>query len=70
MEGSSKKVKGLMDVDNSVVMVGDRNVRELNGSRKNTIIFFKKTCLQDPVSFFTRGGYGALGRRLCNFIAV
>ena len=33
MEGLSKKEKGLMDMDNSVVMAGG-NVRGLNGNGK------------------------------------
>ena len=38
MEGSSKKEKGLMDMDNSVVIVGRRGgIRQLNGNVKNTI---------------------------------
>ena len=38
MEGLSKKDKGLMDVDNSVVIAGGkRGIREINGNGKNTI---------------------------------
>ena len=45
VEVLSKKEKGLMDMDNSVVILGGRGVgiRGLNGNRKNTIKieFFK-----------------------------
>ena len=38
MEGLSKKEKGLMDVDNSVVIAGgEGGIRGLNGNGKNTI---------------------------------
>ena len=41
MEGSSKKEKRLMDMDNSVVIaVSGGDVRGLNGNGKNTIKFF------------------------------
>ena len=33
--GLSKKEKGLMDMDNSVVIAGRRGVRGLNGNGKN-----------------------------------
>ena len=34
MEGLSKKEKGLMDMDNSVVTVGGGGIRGLNGNGK------------------------------------
>ena len=37
VEGSSEKAKGLMDMDNSTVIVGGGGVRGLNGKGKNTI---------------------------------
>ena len=38
MKGLSKKEKGLMDVDNSVVTAGgEESIRGLNGNGKNTI---------------------------------
>ena len=38
MEGLSKKEKGLMDMDNSMVIPsGERGIRELKGNGKNTI---------------------------------
>ena len=37
MEGSSKKEKGLMDMDKSVVISGGRGLRGLNGNGKNII---------------------------------
>ena len=38
MEGLSKKEKGLMDMDNSVVIAGrEVGIRGLNGNGKNTI---------------------------------
>ena len=37
MEGPSKKEKGLMDMDNSVVTVVEGGIRGLNGNGKNTI---------------------------------
>ena len=42
MEGLSNKEKGLMDMDNSVVIpVGRGGIRALKGNEKNTIkIFF------------------------------
>ena len=38
MEGLSNKEKGLMGMDNSVVNVGGRELRGLNGNGKNTTI--------------------------------
>ena len=35
----SKKEKGFVDMDNSVVIVGE-GIRGANGNGKNTIIFF------------------------------
>ena len=51
MEGLSKKEKGLMGMDNSVVIMGEGSIRELNGNGKNTIkLFFKKRDLPvEPV---------------------
>ena len=37
MEELRKKEKGLMDMDDSVVIVGSRSMRGLNGNEKNTI---------------------------------
>ena len=38
MEGLNKKEKGLMDMDNSVEIVGEGGgIRELNGNGKNAI---------------------------------
>ena len=37
MEGSSKKEKGLMDMDNSVVIAEGKGIKGLNGNEKNTI---------------------------------
>ena len=37
MEGLSKKERGLMDMDNSVAIVGGGGIRGLNGNGKNTI---------------------------------
>ena len=38
MEGLSKKEKGVMDMDNSVVIMGwGRSIRELNDNGKNII---------------------------------
>ena len=38
MEVLSKKEKGLMDMDNSIVIAGDGgSIRRLNGNGKNTI---------------------------------
>ena len=37
MEGWSKKEKGLMDTDNSVVIARWRGIKRLNGNGKNTI---------------------------------
>ena len=37
MEGLSKKEKGLMDMDNSVGIVGGGGLRGLNGNGKNSI---------------------------------
>ena len=38
MEGLSKQEKGLMDMDNNVVIAGwERGIRGLNGNGKNTI---------------------------------
>ena len=34
VEGLSKKEKGLMDMDNSVVVAGGGGIRELNGDGK------------------------------------
>ena len=34
VEGSSKKGKGLMDMDNSVVIVGGEGIRGINGNGK------------------------------------
>ena len=36
-EGRSKKEKGLMDMDHSVVIAGEGGIRGLNDNRKNTI---------------------------------
>ena len=41
VEGSSKKEKGLMDMDNSVEIAGGGGERWINGNGKNTIFFFK-----------------------------
>ena len=41
VEGLSKK-KGLMDMDNSVVIVVGRGIRRLSGNGKNTIKKLKK----------------------------
>ena len=38
MEGLSKKEKGLMDMDNSVVAAGGGGYRRLNGNGKNIIM--------------------------------
>ena len=32
-----KKEKGLMDIENSVVIAGGENIRGLNGNGKNTV---------------------------------
>ena len=37
MEGLSKKGKGLMDMDKSVVIMEGRDIRGINGDGKNTI---------------------------------
>ena len=37
MGGRSKKEKGLVDMDKSMVTVGGMGIRELNGNGKNTI---------------------------------
>ena len=37
MEGLGKKGKGLLDMDNSVVIDGGGGIRGLNGNGKNTI---------------------------------
>ena len=37
VEGLSKQEKGLMDMDNSVVIAGEGSIRGLNGNRKTTI---------------------------------
>ena len=37
VEGSSKKEKGLLDMDNSVVIAVGRSVRGLNGNGKSSI---------------------------------
>ena len=37
MEGLSKMEKGLMNMDNNVVIVGGEGVRGLNGNGKNRI---------------------------------
>ena len=37
MEGLSKKEKGPMDMDKSVMIAGRRGIRGLNGNGKNTI---------------------------------
>ena len=37
VEGLSKKEKGLVDMDKSMVTVGGMGIRELNGNGKNTI---------------------------------
>ena len=39
MEGLSKKEKGLMDMDNSMVILVEGGLGELSGNGKNTIIF-------------------------------
>ena len=42
MEGLSKKEKGLMNMDYSVVIVGGKEgIRVLNGNGKNTIKYLK-----------------------------
>ena len=43
MKGLSKSEKGLMGMDNSVVLVevGEEGIRELNGNGKNTIKIIK-----------------------------
>ena len=35
MEGLSKKEKGLMGMDNSMVIMGERGIKGLNGNEKN-----------------------------------
>ena len=35
MEGLSKKEKGLMGMDNSMVITGERGIKGLNGNEKN-----------------------------------
>ena len=52
VEGSSKKEKGLMDMDNSLVIMGRREVggggrgyKADNGNGKNTIKIHFKICL-------------------------
>ena len=40
MEGLSKKKKGLMDMDNSVVM-GEGEKRRLNGNKKHNKNYYK-----------------------------
>ena len=37
MEGLSKKEKGLVDMDNKVMIAGGRGYRGLNGNGKNII---------------------------------
>ena len=37
VEGLSKKEKGLMDIDSSVVIVGGGGIRGLNGDGQKTI---------------------------------
>ena len=43
MEGLSKKEKGLMDMDNSVVIVGvgGRRIKKINGNIKNILLKIK-----------------------------
>ena len=41
MEGLSKMVKGLMNMDNRMLIAGEGKIRELSGNGKNTIIFLK-----------------------------
>ena len=40
VEDSSKREKGLMDRDESLVIVGGGSIRVLNGNGKSTIKFF------------------------------
>ena len=42
VEGLSKKEKGLMDMDNSVVIAGGGDRRGLNSNGKNTIKILKR----------------------------
>ena len=42
IEGSNKKEKGLMDMDNSVVIAGARDVRGINGNEKKYNKIFKR----------------------------
>ena len=42
VEGSSKKVKGLMDMDTSVIDCGEQSVREVNGNEKKTPVNSEK----------------------------
>ena len=37
MEGLNRKEKGLMDMDNSVVIAGEGGIKGKNGNGKNTI---------------------------------
>ena len=61
MEGLSTKEKGLMDMDNSVVIAGvEGALRGQNGNGKNTIKIkkinkdsFKKSLFSFPFLFFT-----------------
>ena len=61
MEGLSKKKKGLMDMDNSVVIaVGEAGVRGLNGNRKNTRKSkLKKYCCCAETKEAERNSYGS-----------
>ena len=42
MEGLSEKEKGLMDMDNSVVIAGERDIMGLRGLNDNGKMQFKK----------------------------
>ena len=45
MEELSKKEKGLMDMDNSVVISREQGIKGLNGNGKNTTKFKKEKSL-------------------------
>ena len=54
VEGSSKKGKGLMDMDNSVVIVGGEGIRGLHSNGKNTVkINLKKEVLSFSRMYFS-----------------
>ena len=63
MERSSKKEKGLMDMDNSVVIWGRESVRGINGSRKNTIR--KKDLIRPYILYEMLGVCSAENSFLC-----